>query len=785
MGPPPNASATVPASPAPTAAMTMTAAPNPNPPAGTAATTPAAKPGPAPPARIKKLDATVVNRIAAGEVIHRPAHALKELLENALDAGATTVAVTVKDGGLTLLQIQDNGSGIHADDLSVLCERFTTSKLRAYDDLTRIATYGFRGEALASISHVAHLTVVTRTADSPVAYRAQYADGHLVPAPGQTKPAPKPCAGNQGTLIQVEQLFYNVRNRLKAMKPANEEYHLVLDVVARYAVHNAQVAVSLRKAGAGSVADVATTAGGTPTDKIKIVYGAAVAKELLSIDDTVAHDCKMTALVTNPNYSTKKFTFLLFINNRLVESPKLKRALDALYAPFMPKGMHPFVYLALTLPPHKVDVNVHPTKQHVQFLHEEEIIAAIRDRILKELQSANTSRHFAVQTLLPGSTQGGALGLARAPSGPAAASTPTVPPSGGASHGAHVVDQYEIAEDEMLVDDDDDFVQPPPPSAPPRSRPLTRPPSTAPSHLIRTDARATTLDQFFTATPRAPATAADEPVPSVAPTVGTAPTRGPSPIIDDTADPFLPLHGETRDLGLTSITELTAAVAASADPDVTAVFAEHKYVGPARGTLVLVQAGTALYLVDAHSAAREWGYQRALELFANFPAARFDTPVDVRAAVRVALDMEEAGWTEGLPPKETIADTVTALLVSRADMLLDYFSMEVTADGHLLSVPRLLARYTPPASNIPLFLLRLGTEVDWDEELPCMQGVLAEIGLLYAPVSIDTPDGISSHTLQHVLFPALRSLRASREGAGATVVRVANLHELYKVFERC
>ncbi|KAJ3370636.1 DNA mismatch repair protein [Allomyces arbusculus] len=774
----------------------MTAAPNPHPPEKTAAAAPAVQSGPAPPARIKKLDATVVNRIAAGEVIHRPAHALKELLENALDAGATSVAVTVKDGGLTLLQIQDNGSGIHADDLPVLCERFTTSKLRVYDDLTRIATYGFRGEALASISHVAHLTVVTRTADSPVAYRAQYADGHLVPAPGQTKPAPKPCAGNQGTLIQVEQLFYNVRNRLKAMKPANDEYNLVLDVVARYAVHNAQVAVSLRKAGVGSVADVATTAGGTTADKIKVVYGAAVAKELLSIDDTVAHDCKMTALVTNPNYSTKKFTFLLFINNRLVESPKLKRALDALYAPFMPKGMHPFVYLALTLPPHKVDVNVHPTKQHVQFLHEEEIIAAIRDRVLNELQSANASRHFAVQTLLPGSTQGGGtLGLARAPSGPAATSMSAVAgssaaePNGGRGNGATAAstfDQNEIAEDDMIVDNDGDFVQPPPPSAPPRSRPPTRPPSTAPSHLIRTDARATTLDQFFTSTPRAPASVAvDEPAPSVAPTVGMTPPRGPTPVIDDTADPFLPLHGETRDLGLTSIAELAATVTANTDPDVTAVFAEHKYVGPARGTLVLVQAGTALYLVDAHTAVHEWGYQRALELFANFPAARFDAPVNVRAMVRVALDMEEAGWTEEMPPKDTIAESVTALLVSRADMLLDYFSMEFTADGHLLSVPRLLARYAPPTCNIPLFLLRLGTEVNWDEEMPCMQGVLAEVGLLYAPVAIDTPDGISNHTLQHVLFPALRSLRASREGAGATIVRVANLHELYKVFERC
>jgi DNA mismatch repair protein MLH1 len=278
------------------------------------------------PRRIKPLDPQLVNRIAAGEIIQRPFNALKELIENSLDAVSTSINIQIKEGGLKLLQIQDNGCGINKDDLKIVCERFTTSKLKEFEDLRSIATFGFRGEALASISHVSRLTIISRTKDSPCAYKAVYADGKL------GSEGIKPCASaSQGTQIIVEDLFYNSALRRNALRTGSEEFHKIYEVVARYAIHNFQTGFYLKRLGESSV-DLKTTSCLTATtkgkceenekfqiDNITAVYGSDIRKELerLSIEYDDKLKFQMTCYISSAKYCKLKqmVTFQNFHKN--------------------------------------------------------------------------------------------------------------------------------------------------------------------------------------------------------------------------------------------------------------------------------------------------------------------------------------------------------------------------------------------------------------------------------------------------------------------------------------
>lgn len=744
----------------------------------------------------------MVNKIAAGEIIVAPVHALKELIENAVDAGSTSLEVLVKEGGLKLLQITDNGSGIDVsalsmesplrrmdvvltiaqkEDLPILCERFTTSKLQKFEDLSSIATYGFRGEALASISHIAHLTVTTKTKDSSCAWRARYDGGKLVPAkPGQT-PDPKPVAGRQGTQITVEDLFYNVPTRRRAVRSASDEYNKIIDMVGRYAVHCSHVAFSCKKHGESSTS-IAIQSSASAVERIRQIYGGSVANELIEYstsDDRwgfVAH-----GWATNANYNIKKTTFLLFINHRCVESSNIRKAIEQTYSAFLPKNGHPFVYLSLEIDPKRVDVNVHPTKREVNFLNEDEIIQAICEHIRSKLAAVDTSRTFMTQTVLPG-------GVWASPGQtPDAGSTSTPSKAGGTGS----------------------------------SNARRTPARPYENNLVRTD---TNLRKITSMLP--PAAGAST----------SAMQTGPSSEMTAPSDPaadqqeYEILDRAPVACRLVSVRELRAAVREDAHHELTEIIANHTFVGivDERRRLAAIQGGVKLFLVDYGRACYEYLYQVGLTDFGNFGVIRFSPPLDLRELLSIGAEAEcgkhgpnraETGRVKGkgkakeltlsddaAPPLFDVAELVERVadqLIERREMLLEYFSLEISPAGELLRIPLLVKGYTPAMAKLPHFLLRLGPNVVWDEEKGCFETFLRELASFYVPEQLpptrggdETEEDLSEEVkarrvhvrwaVEHVFFPAFKArLVATNSLMKGGVLEIANLKGLYRVFERC
>ncbi|XP_057703995.1 DNA mismatch repair protein Mlh1 isoform X2 [Corythoichthys intestinalis] len=666
---------------------------------------------------IRRLDEAVVNRIAAGEVIQRPANAVKELIENCLDAKSTNIQVTVKDGGLKLLQIQDNGTGIRREDMEIVCERFTTSKLQTFEDLSAIATYGFRGEALASISHVAHVTITTKTADAKCAYRGNYSDGKL-------KGPLKPCAGNQGTQIQVEDLFYNVSTRRKALKSPSDEYSRIVEVVSRYAIHNSGKSFSVKKQGE-TVADVRTLPNASVVDNIRGVFGTAVSRELIEVgceDQKLAF--KIKGYISNANYSVKKCIMVLFINHRLVESSALKKAAETVYAAYLPKNMHPFLYLSLEIAPQNVDVNVHPTKHEVHFLHEDSIVESVQKHIEGKLLGSNSSRTYFTQTLLPGLSACGAV---------------DVKSFGGTSESTERVYAHQMVRTDCRAQKLDAFLQPKEKSLP---EPELAGPSGADSRTKTVESDdADMLEALDLMEAELPKIEEKEESVQEQDVQRKRPRKEQHEVEEEEEEETEAApEGEVtaaatpkrRIIKLNSVKELRSEIRDNAHKGLQEMLQNHSFVGCVNPEWTLIQHHTKLYLLNITTLSQELFYQILIYDFGNFGVLRLSTPAPIYDLAMLALDSEESGWTEEDGPKEGLAQYIVDFLKKKAEMLEDYFSMEIDQEGNLRGLPLLLDKYTPIMEGLPMFILRLATEVNWDDEKECFRDFSKECGIFYS-----------------------------------------------------
>ncbi|GBG72174.1 hypothetical protein CBR_g11107 [Chara braunii] len=489
---------------------------------------------------------------------------------------------------------------------------------------------------------------------------ACYKDGKLDP------PEPRPCAAVKGTQILVENLFYNSATRKRAFKNPSEEYARMLDVITRYAIQKNNVGFSCKKFGE-SRADVHTVPTVSRIDTIRAVFGQSVARELIplhvEVNDSSQCRFKLEGFVSSANYSAKKTTLILFINERLVECSALKKACEAVYAAILPKASKPFLYMSILMPPEDVDVNVHPTKREVSFLNQESLTESVQKAVEEKLLESNSSRTFYTQTVLPGACVRDSEGMEPSQK----------PPAGSQS----------------------------------QKQPVYK--------LVRSDEfnPAGRLHAFL----QKGASKKDEGVANLAITRRAIRQRkNPSEGVD-----------------LTSVQEVLADMNQQVHQGLSEIVKHNSYVGIADDIFVLLQHKTKLYLANIVALSKELVYQQVFRRFAQFQSMRLSSPARLFDILMIALEEEEeAGrWDESDGPKDEIAKLNEDLLVCKAEMLQEYFGMDIDDEGYLHGLPVVLDQHTPDLNRLPQFILALGNNVDWDSEKECFETFAAALADFY------------------------------------------------------
>lgn len=802
---------------------------------------------------IQVLPQDVVDRIAAGEVVQRPSAVVKEVLENSLDAGSTEIVINAENGGLSKMVITDNGCGIGKFDLELAAQRFATSKLRTTEDFQSLCTFGFRGEALSSISMVARLSLTSRTAASPVAYTMSYRDG---------KPEKQPvaCARKAGTTVTVLDLFYNVPHRRKSMRPT-DEYAKILTAVQHYAIQYAGRGIGMvcQKSTSGKKPSKATI--DLNSTNLSAVQALKAAKRKEGTEDSenienienlcdqatkqvIAHvfgsqlgpylhkfECKSekdeesssdeqqcsytcTGYLSSPSFQTSKRTQLvLFVNDRLVECNTLKHSLEDVYGNFT--KAKPFLYLSLQVPPDQVDVNVHPTKREVAMLFVDDICKDISKHLRQALSEQSQDFAPASVSVAPNpykrklveetsEVPSQSLQPPKKHIAPSKLIRTTRATQSGALEPFLVSTQTQTQTATMSQASSQSQSQ---------STESSSTQSQGASQLSKSESQSVTSTQHAAGCPLATPSDIDmsQPGAFAAAIARCTCTENPG---DDTLVLRLPRQAVLRPKKVlptactfSSVNNLRRGIQKGADSDLLKQLRGACFVGVVSRHRSLLQCGEDLVLLNHYDCARELFYQLALTQFGGGSTlAKLGKGgcggVDIRAVIAQAVQLEDAiqqctseeevSQLSGLlPVSETnkmLAEQASACLVAKAEMLYEYFSVVIeendVGDIMLTGLPVLLEGYTPQIHALPMFLLRLATEVDWTEERPCFQGACRELAAFYAELPSDADLG--PH-IQHQIFPAITTLliphaRLKEDGGFSTLTK---LSKLYRVFERC
>ena len=328
--------------------------------------------------KIHVLDDNTINKIAAGEVVERPASVIKELIENAMDAGATRIEVEIMAGGTSFMRVTDNGKGMSKEDASVAILRHATSKIQEVSDLNSISTMGFRGEALPTIASVSRFTMLTREPGSDLGTKVEISGGK---APDIIE-----MGCNVGTSIKVEDLFFNTPARKKFLKTNHTEGGKINDFIIKLALSRPDIAFQFIN---NNKTSVVTPGNGNLFDTVQAIYGGQVADSLLTLN-LEDEDLKISGFITKPSMLKSSRTWQTFIvNGRIIQNRAIAKAIDNAYRSLIPKSGFPFTVLNIEVPQRTIDVNVHPQKSEMKFEDESRIFKAVYKSVLDAIRPSS------------------------------------------------------------------------------------------------------------------------------------------------------------------------------------------------------------------------------------------------------------------------------------------------------------------------------------------------------------------------------------------------------------
>lgn len=337
-------------------------------------------------ALIHLLDEKTINQIAAGEVVERPVNAVKEMVENSVDANASEIEVEIADGGITYIRVTDNGGGMDKEDAEMSIIRHATSKISTVDNIFHISSLGFRGEALASIAAVSKCTLTTRQKDNSEGIQLDIESGKIMDS--------KIVGAPVGTTIEVRELFYNVPARKKFLKTERTEAGRINTIIGKMALSHPTIAFRLINNGR---VVIETPGNGRLLDAVTSLYGIDVSNEMF----TVEHSSDMyflDGMISKPSLlkSSRQYQTII-VNHRIVESPLISKAIDNAYHSLLPKTGYPVCIIKLTVPPESIDINVHPQKREIKFEDEKEIFRLVYHAVLKTLTAQSEAAEIATE----------------------------------------------------------------------------------------------------------------------------------------------------------------------------------------------------------------------------------------------------------------------------------------------------------------------------------------------------------------------------------------------------